>query len=365
MAGRNEELQEVLDTIDMESWLDREGVRYRMGRGSSGLQLNIKECPCCGNDKYKVYMNAATGLGNCFSGDCETKFNKWKFISAHLGVPARDAIQHIKAVAAEQGWRPPRKRSFAVDTTAATLKLPESIALPHMGRNLKYLDNRNITGEVARYFELRFSHRGTFDYLDESGRPVCQDYSNRIIIPVFDLQGDLVSFQGRDTTDTADKKYLFPPGFASTGTHLYNGYNATGAERICIGEGVFDVAAMKIAFDGEMALRDVVPVGTFGKHLSSGDGDSQLMRLAALQEKGLKQVTFMWDGEDKAIDAAIEASLMIAKIGLVPRLAVLPQDKDPNEVPPNVVREAFWKAVVVNPSIATRLRLKKRVSVAM
>lgn len=359
-SARHQELQEAIATLDMESWLDNEGVKYRSARGASGRQLNIKECPCCGNSNYKVFMNADTGLGNCFSGDCEEKFNKWKFISAYLGVTNKQAVEHIKAQARQQGWRPPRKKTLEVNLDVSALKLPESFELPLHGRNLKYLDNRNITGDIARYFDLRFSQRGTFDYLDDGGRPMSQDYSNRIIIPIFDLDGDLVSFQGRDVTGTADKKYLFPPGFASTGTHIYNGHNAIGAERICLGEGVFDVAATKIALDSDMALRDVVPVGTFGKHLSAGDGESQLAKIQLLKEKGLKQVTIMWDGEDQAIDDAIEACLLLNSIGLVARLAVLPPGKDPNEVVPEVVRQAFWKATVVNPASATRLRLRKR-----
>jgi len=359
-SGRNEELQEAIDTLDIEAWLDREGVRYRHTRGSSGAQLNIKECPVCGNSNYKVYLNAGTGLGNCFHGDCETKFNKWKFISASLGLPARDAIEHIKQAAREQGWRPPRKQSAVVNTRSSELVLPESIALPHGGRNLLYLDNRNITGDMAAYFNLRFSHTGKFNYIDEEGRPRTQDYSNRVIIPVFDLDGDLVSFQGRDITGTAEKKYLFPPGFASTGTHLFNGHNAHGAEHIVIGEGVFDVAAIKIALDADMALRDVVPVGSFGKHLSTGSDDSQFAKLMKLKENGTRAVTFMWDGEDRAIDDAIEAALLCKTVGLIARVAVLPKDKDPNEVAGEVVREAFYRAVAMSSATATKLRLKKR-----
>jgi DNA primase len=361
MTERNAELQEAIDTLDIEAWLDREGVRYKAARGARGRQLNIKECPCCGNSNYKVYLNADTGLGNCFSGDCEEKFNKWKFISKYLNTTHRAAIDHIKQVAKEQGWRPPKKESAAV-SLAGELKLPNSLALPIDGRNLKYLDNRNITADVAKYFNLRFSLRGTFDYHDDRGRPMRQDYSSRIIIPVFDLAGELVSFQGRDITGTADKKYLFPPGFASTGSHLYNGHNVVGLDSICIGEGAFDVAAIKIAFDGEMALREVGAVGSFGKHLSIGDEESQLAKLMALREKGLKRVTFMWDGEDRAIDDAIEAGLLLHKCGFQARIAILPKDKDPNEVPPSVVRAAYWRAEVVNASVAARMRLMKRVA---
>jgi len=84
------------------------------------------------------YLNSATGLGNCFHGDCETKFNKWKFISSSLGIPARDAIEHIKQVAREQGctrfmesstsgqgsWR----RSATDTSTAATEKRSNRIS---------------------------------------------------------------------------------------------------------------------------------------------------------------------------------------------------------------------------------------------
>lgn len=362
MTDRNAELQEALDTLDIEAWLDREGIRYKQTRGASGRQLNVKECPCCGNSNYKVYLNAETGLGNCFAGDCEEKFNKWKFISRYLNVSHREAVEHIKQVAREQGWRPPKKKGAAVNLSAGELRLPNSLPLPINGRNLKYLDNRGITADIARYFNLRFCLRGSFNYKDEHGRPMVQSYANRIIIPVFDLAGELVSFQGRDITGTADKKYLFPPGFASTGSHLYNGHNAIGAESIVIGEGAFDVMATKIALDGEMALRDVVPVGSFGKHLSIGGDDSQLGKLMALRENGLKRVTFMWDGEDRAIDDAIEAGLLLHKYGFQARIAILPKDKDPNEVPASVVRAAYWRAEVVNASVAARLRLLKRVA---
>lgn len=361
MRTGNEELQEVLETIDMEAWLDAEGIRYRSQRGARGLQLNVKTCPCCGNDKYKVYLNAETGLGNCFAGSCEEKFNKWKFISAALGTSARDVIEHVKAFARDQGWRPARTKAVAVNT-AAELLLPESIALPHKGRNLKYLDNRGINGTMAAYFGLRFCQSGQFRSRDEYGRWIAQDYSKRIIIPIYDFAGELVSFQGRDITGEAEKKYLFPPGFASTGSVLYNGQNALGAEKIVIGEGVFDVAATKIALDEDMNLRDVVPVGSFGKHLSSGDEASQLARVLELREKGLKQVTIMWDGEERAIQDAIAAGLMLHKCGIVTRIAILPKDKDPNEVPAAVVRAAYYRAEVVNPMIAARLRLARRVA---
>lgn len=354
----NEDLTEILDTLDIETWLDREGIQYKKERGARGEQANVQECPVCGNTNWKVYIGLETGFGNCFSGDCEKKFNKWSFIKAHFGcMTNREVVEHIKEAAKEQGWRPPKRIAAAVNLETE-LRLPVSIPLPIGGRNLKYLDNRNISGDIAKYFGLRFCKKGWFKYLDlESGDERFQSYANRIIIPIFDLEGDLVSFQGRDITGDAEKKYLFPPGFASTGSVIYNGQNAVGAEHIVIGEGVFDVAATKVALDGQMELRDIVPVGSFGKHLSFGDDSSQIAKLMILKERGLKTITLMWDAEPAALEAAADTALLLKGYGFVTRIAVLPPGRDPNEVAPSVVRDAFWKAMSVNAMTMTKLKM--------
>lgn len=351
----NGELEEAIEQIDMEYWLDQNGIDYKRTRGSSGEQLNLKECPCCGNENWKVYMNADTGLGNCFV--CEEKLNKWKFIRAvQSDATPREVIEGIKQSAKEQGWRPAKVSTAAVDISG-DLKLPDSVALPHNGKNLKYLENRRITGAMAAYFNLRISMTGAFRY-EMHGKKMVQSYANRIIIPIFDMSGDLVSFQGRDITGDAEKKYLFPPGYASTGSILYNAHNVIGMEHLVMGEGVFDVAATKIAMDQDMELRNVGQIGSFGKHLSFGDTNSQLAKLIYLKEKGLKTLTYMWDGERKAILDAIESAMMVSQYGIQCRVAILPKDLDPNEATPAQVIAAFRNAVTINKLTATKLKLK-------
>jgi DNA primase len=309
----------------------------------------VKECPKCGNDHWKVYIGADTGLGNCFAGDCETKYNRWSFIAAYLGKSNAEVYEHIKAYAREQGWRAPRRAAVAVELEP--LALPPSVALPIGNRNLEYLERRGIQGDLARYFQLRICVRGRFGG---------QDYSNRVIIPIFDLEGQLVSFQGRDITGEAERKYLFPAGYASTGAHLFNGQNVHHTRRVVVGEGVFDVMALKVAMDGEPELRDVVPVGTFGKHLSFGGGDDQAHKFQRLRSEGVEQVTMMWDAEPAALGAAIEAGMRLKGMGYTARIAVLPPGCDPNEVAADVVRRAFYRAEVVSPAIGARLRIALR-----
>lgn len=358
--AEEQNLGEVLEQLDIESYLDREGIQYREAHGSSGLQLNVKTCPRCGGDKWKVFLSAETGLGNCFSGSCEAKFNKFTFIRDHTGLDNGKTAAHIFQVAKEMGWRPPRKSVVAVNTAVRSIKLPHSMPIPINGRNLAYLENRGIKISVAEYFHLRFCHKGLFAYTDDYGDRKFQNFSSRIIIPVFDLDGELVSFQGRDITGTAEKKYLFPSGFASTGVHLFNGHNVHNTERVVVGEGVFDVAAQKMALDSDPDLRDVVPVGTFGKHLSSGSEGSQLGKFMELQRRGVKEVTIMWDGELKATDDAIDAGTLLKSVGFKVRIAMLPNGRDPNEVPPEVVCAAYWKAVSLTPDNVIRLKMKRR-----
>lgn len=350
------DLEEAIAQIDMEAWLDSEGVEYKLGRGHSGVQINLRECPLCGHDKWKTYLNAESGLGKCFV--CEQGLNKWKIINGFTpGVSGRETVEHIKNFARTQGWIARKKSTVAV-SVESDLIIPDSIELPHHGKNLQYLNNRNITADYAKYFNLRFSQRGVFKFIDHNGKNKVQSYANRVIIPVFDMQGELVSFQGRDITGTADLKYLFPPGFASTGAHLYNGQNAIGAKRIAVGEGAFDVAAIKIGVDGEMALRDIVPVGTFGKSLSFGDEDSQIAKLMYLRDKGLEEVIFIWDGEPKAIVAAIGAAQRVRSMGLRARVACLPDGKDPNEIPAEELRRCIWKATLIDNMSAVKLLMK-------
>ena len=350
-----EQLQELIELLDMEFWMEREGIHFQNNRGSRGPQLNVKECPCCGNSNWKTYIGAETGLGNCFV--CDQHFNKWSFIKNYFSGNIADTIESIESSAREQGWRPPKK-SMAVNLRTE-LKLPDSVAIPIQGRNLKYLENRHVDVDLAKYFALRFSMNGKFNYTDDSGQRKFQSYAKRIIIPIFDLAGDLVSFQGRDITGTAERKYLFPPGFASTGSVIYNGHNAHGAEHVVVGEGVFDVVAIKAALDQNMNTRDIIAVGTFGKHLSHGDDNSQLARLMDLKAEGLKTITFMWDGERQALHDAVDAALLVRSHGFNARVALLPKDRDPNEVTPDVVQRAFWSAKDINQVTATQLKLSK------
>lgn len=349
--GGTSELQEAIENFDMQSFLDAEGLDYKIQHGSSGEQINLRACPVCGTEKWKVYLNSESpNLGNCFSGSCQAKFNTFTFVRAVLGTENnREATAYLLKSAKEQGWRYKRTVERAVEMEETECVLPDSIALPTVdGVNLEYLTRRGITDEMTRYFHLRYCEFGWHNFTKSDGEQGGQKFDDRLIIPIFDLDGTLVTFQGRDLSGTSDRKYLFPSGLPGTGRFLYNGHNAMGAKRIALGEGAFDVYGLFSAFQTQADLRDVMPVGTFGMHLSALDAkecNDQLGKLLVLKGRGLEEVTIVWDGEPKAYLNAINAAEVINKfVGVKVRIAQLPAGRDPGEATVPEIVSAFYKA---------------------
>lgn len=360
----NPEILEATEQIDVEFLLEREGVSYRATSGSSGPQFNLQECPECGQGGYKTFINQETGFGNCFHGSCGKKFNKFTLIKAITGQFGRKLDDYIKTLAQEMGWRPKVKVTLAEEAKQVELVLPETYPLPFSdGSNLVYLENRGITADVCLQYGLRFALKSWFNY-EHEGQRKGQLYENRVIIPVFDMDGKLVSFQGRDITGEAERKYLFPPGFSSTGRYLYNA-NAWpkdgSVDTAIINEGVFDVIATGMALATQRDLKNVMPIGTFGKHLSYGSDQCQLGELLRLkQERGLKRAVFMWDGEVAAIDDAVKAAKLVRELGIDTAIALLPEGKDPNEVGPSVVCHAYRNAKRLDQRNALALKMQVR-----
>lgn len=352
---------QIQDELDMEFFLERESISFRETRGTSGVQLNIKTCPnpACRDERWRTYFGIDNGQGNCFV--CGKSFNKVHFVNNYFdfGDNWRATFQMCEEILRDQGYRPKRKAMVRVEHGDVTLPLSDPLPLPD-GSNLAYLEQRGFGPDICKYFELRWCQFGWWKFKDPDGNTQTQNFGDRVIIPVFDLDGTLKTFQGRDLTGESAKKYLFPMELPGTGRYLLNGHNAVATDHVCMGEGAFDVAAIKLAFDEDPELRHIVPIGSFGKHLSYGapDGDDQLGRFLKLKGRGITTVTIMWDGEVNALLAALDAAKVLSGIGMKVRIALLPFEKDPNEVTGDVVRKAFYAAQLWTPALDIRWRLR-------
>lgn len=350
---------EALEELDIEYTLADAGVDYKMAWGRSGRQLNVRECPFCGNNKYKVYINAATGLGNCFAGSCsQGTFNKWQYLKALYNLNNAEMYTKINDLAIAQGWRPKEK---PVKFDPGPLNLPPNTPCNELPAMPRYLLDRGITGSIASHFDLRYADSGSlFKVKDPSGKTIIQDYSNRIIIPIYDLAGEMVSFQGRDATGKAEKRYLFPPMYSSTGSQLYNIQNwKEGMNAVVITEGPFDAVGVHRSLL-KYAKTNMLATASFGMSFSeSKEQDDQINRLLELKARGLETVYFLWDNEPKALAAAIKACRKVLRYGFKPMLAVLPTSKDPGDAPESEVMQALDNAYEVSSDLKAMILERK------
>lgn len=351
-----------LDDIDTEQLVAFEGYEYRVSNGNSGVQLNIKDCPNCHRSDYKVYLNAETGLGNCFV--CNTGFNKYKFVKLARGFTTpSDVMRYLGDTMDTVKYRPkvdPKNYHLNKDW-----KLPLNLKMQLEEDVHEYLKERSIDARITSRFDLRFCEYGFYEYEDFAGKAKFVDFSQRIIIPVRDIDGKMVTFQGRDITGKSEKKYLFPNMLVGTGRYIYNadGILKNGKTKVVLNEGVFDVWSTIMALESDIKYQAFGAAGTFGKHLSisltNATGDDQLSDLFKLREQGVDEFIFLWDGERKANVAAMEAATRLNNLGLFSTVAQLSGDKDPNEATTEEVLAAIDTRVEPSPFTLMRLKLNE------
>jgi DNA primase len=351
--------------VTAEELLDHIGVDYRRTSGSRGRQFQIRECPTCGRSDWKVYLGEDSGYGNCFHGSCETKYNLWTFAAAHLGNPESKEVGALfEEIAKAGGWKPKaRPQRVIVPAFEGDLELPRNYHLPDRNGSVGiYLAGRGITPDLARAFDLRHGI-GSYNYVDEDGQAKSISFAGRIIFPIYDANGKLVTFQGRDTTGTSDRKYLFPARLPSTARFIYNAHRAKaeGWAHGVMGEGTMDVIGIQRAIDEDRNMRGIGAIGSFGKSLTldiDPNMPTQLQALLELKAAGMKIITIMWDGEWVALKSAVKAAGKLQLHGFLVRIALMPKDKDPADVESRVVRKSIECAIPYTRSLEAKLRLR-------
>lgn len=352
-----------LEELDVEQLVSYLGYDYRVSNGNSGVQLNLRSCPYCHRENFKVYINADTGLGNCFH--CNVGLNRYKLIKLTLGLANHgDIIRYAKSIETVVRYKP--------KVSPEAYKLNEDWILP-LNQKIEldedvpaYLVERNVDAKLSKRFDLRFCKYGFYKYQDFQGRTKFVDFSNRIILPVIDIDGKLVTFQGRDIIGSGDKKYLFPNMLPGTGRYIYNAYYAlkNKAKRVVLSEGCFDVFATTTALESDVAYKDWTACGTFGKHLSIAANNmitsDQLSDLYKLSEGGVEEFIILWDGETQAIIAAIQAAIKLNSFGLHTTIAKLSDDLDPSDAGTDLILRALADRKKPTQFDLLRMRLSRR-----
>ena len=213
----------IVDVIGRRLTLERKGGAY------------WAKCPFHGSGEertasFKVYEE--TGTFHCFG--CKESGNAIHFLRKHDGL---DFLEAVETLATQVGMEIP-KQETPIDTSNATKinnrasqVFYEQLKSDQGKKTIKYLKERGISGETAKFFQLGYSSikkptlyenlKNEFKEidLDESGLFGKNDdgehydrFRDRLMFPIRNIKGECIAFGGRLLSDKKGQaKYLNSP----------------------------------------------------------------------------------------------------------------------------------------------------------
>lgn len=239
-------------------------------------------CPGCGDHSNHGHFDIRTGRYSCWKckGAPSGQALAWA-----AGIPvktAQDLIRQYSDGKTTEIRKGPK--TGGVDS----IRLPGSRTCPPAHR--RYLEGRGFDP-----VDLEFHHGIQYTLMD---RWEGIDTSYRVIIPVYDLDGSVVAWQGRAISKEQELRYIFPPVEKCVKHYKHTLYGAEACRnlrRVVVCEGVFDQWRLGPG-----------SVATFGTSLTR----EQVNLLANWEE-----VVFLFDPEETAQAHAREYARDLAALG--------------------------------------------------
>ncbi len=221
-------LEEIKERNDIEQIISRYVPLKRAGSNVVGL------CPFHNEKTPSFTVFPATKSFYCFG--CGTGGDVVTFIMQTENLDYPEAIEFLAKLAGipmeentETIGRPTVKKERIKDATTQAARFFHSALLSEQGKNaLMYLQNRKFTSATIKRFGIGYapdSWNALTDHLTEKGfseleikaaflgginkhDKLYDMFRNRIMFPIFDMQGEVVAFSGRRLSDSDDRKYV-------------------------------------------------------------------------------------------------------------------------------------------------------------
>lgn len=337
-------IDQILDQSDI---VDIVGQRVQLNKkGSNHWGL----CPFHDDTNPSMAVNQDKQFYYCFV--CNAKGNSINFLREYENL---DFVDAVETIASSLGLEVPRTQSQQFDSN--TLNVNEEAKKVFMDQlksdtadqAKKYLQNRNISGKTALFFQLGYAlneWEGLFRKLSPSfSLPDLKEsgifseknkdrFRDRIMFPIRNIKGDCIAFGGR-IIDQGEPKYLNSPETStfSKSKELYGLYEArlnnTKLDSLFVVEGYMDV----IALYEKGVTNSVATLGTAitSLHLS------KLMRYT-------KEIYITFDGDKAGKVAAwraLENSLGILREDIRIKFIFLDDGHDPDSFINENGKDAF------------------------
>ena len=340
------ELQEIRNSVDIVDVVSSYLNLTAHGKNYFGV------CPFHDDHSPSMCVSKEKQIYTCFV--CGATGNVFQFIKEYENISFAEAVKKVATIGGIEvkidEMKPLKKESVLYDIYNLTNKLYQLNLNTTKGIAAKeYLKNRGINDETIKEFGIGLSLikgniyealvKKGFDNKDilKSGLATENGYDlyrNRIMFPLWDLNGKVVGFSGRIFNGEDAPKYINSreTEIFKKGELLYNYHRARNECRrkneVIIMEGFMDVISAYTH-----GITNVV--AAMGTAITSSN--------AHLISRMAKNIILCFDGDDAGIMAANACTNELLKLDVFPSIVVLDKTKgkDPDEYIKNNGVEAF------------------------
>lgn len=333
------QIKEIRNSVDIVDVISEYIPLTAKGKNFFGV------CPFHADHSPSMSVSREKQIYRCFS--CGASGNVITFLMNYENISFTEALKKLaekSGITVSIGNSKPKinKNKELYDIYEISEKIYQNNLNSEVGIKAKeYLKNRGITNEIIKEFGIGLSIKDTKlitnillkkDFKEKdlisSGlvgnneKGLHDIYYNRIMFPLYDLNGNIVGYSGRiyDSLDTAKYVNTKETPIFKKGELLYNYHRAKEEARktgkIIVMEGFMDViAAYKVG------IKNVV--ATMGTAVTENQ--------ANLIKRMAKEIILCFDGDGAGEKATFSCSEELAKINVTPKVVRLEENLDPDE----------------------------------
>jgi len=343
---------DIIEVIGEHVHLQKAGVRYK------GL------CPFHSEKTPSFTVNRERQVYHCFG--CNESGDVLSFVMKYHNLTFPDAVARLAeryGVELEEGKFSPeelkktreREGLFAVNRVAATIFHDFLLKNPAAGKAREYLEQRGMSREMISLFQLGYAPE-RWDFLAQAlasaGQAeqvavaagllvqkekggVYDRFRDRVIFPIFSLNGQIAGFGGRILGD-GQPKYLNSPESAvfNKSQTLFGLYHNKSAIR---------QAGRCLVVEGNFDLLSLVAHGL--PYVAAPLGTALTAQHVKILKRYAEEAVVIFDGDQAGLKAAMRAVPLFLTEQLDARVVVLPEEHDPDTFVAAFGKEALEEKV--------------------
>lgn len=336
---KESEIKEIRNSVDIVDVISEYIPLTAKGKNFFGV------CPFHADHSPSMSVSREKQIYRCFS--CGASGNVITFLMNYENI---NFVEALKKLADKAGItislgnvkQKTNKNKELYDIYETSQKIYQNNINSELGIKAKeYLKNRKITNEIIKEFGIGLAIKDSklitnmllkkgykekdlinSGLVGDNEKGLHDIYYNRIMFPLYDLNGNIVGYSGRiyDSLDTAKYVNTKETPIFKKGELLYNYHRAKEEARktgkIIVMEGFMDViAAYKVG------IKNVV--ATMGTAVTENQ--------ANLIKRMAKEVILCFDGDDAGAKATFSCSEELGKLNVIPKVVRLEENLDPDE----------------------------------